>query len=78
MVEHLWECDLTGVIEDYAAQYHFWGQHMGVMEGYKKNNWKRNQIIKGAGAMQMYIASKQQIRKSISCVGNGLIRTQIT
>lgn len=39
---------------------------------------EKNQRREGAGAMQMYVASTQQTRKSISYVGNGLIRTQIT
>lgn len=38
MVQHIQECAITEVTEDYVAQYHLWGQHVVVMERYKKNN----------------------------------------
>lgn len=65
--------------EDYAGQYPFGGQHMDVMERYKKNNQESCfQRIGGDGAMQTYTASNQQNRKSISYMGKGLIRSWIT
>jgi len=74
MVEHLRECAPTEVTEDYTALRTTRGCNGSIPE----KQLEKNQRIEGAGAMQTYVASKQQTRKSIFYVRNGLIRAQTT